>query len=47
MSTHDGIARRHVLGMAVAVGSLAMFGGVSVVRPRGELMFSTLLTHLG
>ncbi len=29
MSTHDGISRRHVLGMAVAAGGLAMFGGAS------------------
>src|SRR6266851_308761 len=31
MSTHNGISRRHVLGMAVAVGSLAMSGSVSAV----------------
>src|SRR5712692_1065574 len=31
MSTHDGISRRHVLGMAVAAGSWAISGGVSVV----------------
>ena len=29
MSAHDGISRRHVLGMAVAAGGLAMFGGAS------------------
>src|SRR5436309_12666582 len=29
MSTHDGISRRRVLGMAGAVGSLAMFGSAS------------------
>ena len=29
MSTHDGISRRHVLGMAVAAGGLSMFGGAS------------------
>jgi protocatechuate 3,4-dioxygenase, beta subunit len=29
MSTQNGISRRHVLGMAVAAGGLAMFGGVS------------------
>ena len=27
MSNHDGISRRDVLGMAVAAGGLAMFGG--------------------
>jgi len=27
MSTHDGISRRDVLGMAVAAGGLAVFGG--------------------
>ena len=31
MSAHNGISRRHVLGMAVAVGSLAMSGSVSAV----------------
>ncbi len=31
MSTHGGISRRRVLGMAVAVGGLAMSGGVSTV----------------
>ena len=29
MSTHDGISRRRVLGMAGAVGGLAMFGSAS------------------
>ena len=29
MSTQDGMARRHVLGLAVAGGSWAMFGSVS------------------
>src|SRR5881296_2625515 len=29
MSTHDGISRRRVLGMAGALGSLAMFGSAS------------------
>src|SRR5260370_30955831 len=29
MSTHDGISRRHVLGMAGAAGGLALFGSVS------------------
>src|SRR5882762_9023501 len=31
MSTHDGISRRRVLGMAVAAGSLAMSGGAGTV----------------
>ena len=31
MSAQNGISRRHVLGMAVAVGSLAMSGSVSAV----------------
>lgn len=31
MSTHHGMSRRHVLGMAVAVGSLALSGGVTAV----------------
>jgi protocatechuate 3,4-dioxygenase, beta subunit len=31
MSAHNGISRRHVLGMAVAVGSLALSGSVSAV----------------
>ena len=31
MSAHHGISRRHVLSMAVAVGGLAMSGGVSGV----------------
>ncbi len=31
MRAHHGISRRHVLGMAVAVGSLAMSGGVGAV----------------
>ena len=29
MSTHDGISRRRVLGMAGALGGLAMFGSAS------------------
>jgi len=29
MSTHDGISRRRVLGMAGAIGGLAMFGSAS------------------
>src|SRR6266436_809370 len=36
MSTHDGISRRRVLGMAVAVGGLAMSGGVSTVLAQGS-----------
>ena len=31
MSTHDGISRRRVLGMAVAAGGLAMSGGAGTV----------------
>src|SRR6266705_1220680 len=31
MSAHNGMSRRHLLGMAVAVGGLAMAGGVSAV----------------
>ena len=31
MRAHHDISRRHVLGMAVAVGSLAMAGGVRSV----------------
>jgi protocatechuate 3,4-dioxygenase beta subunit len=31
MSAHNGMSRRHLLGMAVAVGGLAMSGGVSAV----------------
>jgi protocatechuate 3,4-dioxygenase, beta subunit len=29
MSAHSGLSRRHVLGMAVVVGSLALSGGIS------------------
>ena len=36
MSAHNGISRRHVLGMAVAVGGLAMSGGVSTVLAQGS-----------
>ena len=35
MSTHDGISRRRVLGMAGAVGSLAMFGSASSALAQG------------
>ena len=31
MSAHNGVSRRHLLGMAVAVGGLAMSGGVRSV----------------
>ncbi len=31
MSTHNGMSRRHVLGLVVAVGSVVMSGGVSTV----------------
>jgi hypothetical protein len=31
MSAHTGMARRHMLGLAVAVGGLAMSGGVRSV----------------
>ena len=31
MSAHSGMSRRHVLGMAVAVGGLALSGGISAV----------------
>ena len=31
MSAHHGMSRRHVLGMAVAVGGLALSGGISAV----------------
>jgi protocatechuate 3,4-dioxygenase, beta subunit len=31
MSAHHGMSRRHVLGMAVAVGSLALSGGISAI----------------
>ena len=31
MSVHHGMSRRHVLGMAVAVGGLALSGGISAV----------------
>ena len=31
MSAHNGMSRRHVLGLAVAVGSVVMSGGVSTV----------------
>ncbi|HMG60233.1 MAG TPA: intradiol ring-cleavage dioxygenase, partial [Burkholderiales bacterium] len=31
MTTHDGISRRRVLGMAVAAGGLAMSGGAGTV----------------
>ena len=31
MSAHNGMSRRHLLGMAVTIGSLAMSGGVRSV----------------
>src|SRR5258708_40370558 len=36
MSTHDGISRRRVLGMAVAAGGLAMSGGAGTVLAQGS-----------
>ncbi len=44
MRAHQGVSRRHVLGMAVAVGGLAMSGGFSVAlaqalkRTPGEIL---------
>jgi len=36
MSTHDGISRRRVLGMAVAAGGLAISGGAGTVLAQGS-----------
>ena len=49
MRAHHGISRRHVLGMAVAVGSLAMAGGAAASggkRPRIEQLAPELDTIL-
>jgi hypothetical protein len=46
MRTQNGISRRQVLGMAVAVGSLAMAGGLRSVAARAAKQIEPLAPEL-